>query len=133
MSQPDSNQLQFIREELLKGVQKIYAEQRSIAANRIYGRRATGAKPPTGNLMRCLSASDASTSTGMLGVYSTLNYPVYIRFLDMKRNGNLKIYNRPIWGIMYKEVFSNIRYGFGEWLKEYVKRNIEESYNKKNN
>lgn len=133
MEQPDSNQLQFIREELQNGVTKIYAEQRRIAANRIYGRRATGARPPSGNLMRRLSSADMSTSTGALGVYSTINYPVYIRFLDMKRNGNLKIYNRPIWGIMYKEVFSNIRYGFGEWLKEYVKRNIEESYNKKNN
>lgn len=46
--------------------------------------------------------------------------PVEIRFLDMRRLGNLRIYNRQIWGILYNNTYPDIRFGYGEEIKDRV-------------
>ena len=50
------------------------------------------------------------------------NVPLYIRFLDMKRKGNWQIYNRQIWGIMYHDVRSRIRYEFQDFMERQRKQ-----------
>lgn len=121
----DQVRLQFISEELAAGARKILETQRGLASASIYGMRPTGARIPTGNLMQSLTSGQTSIDSGSYNVHASLNYPVYIRFLDMKRYGNHKIYNRPIFGIFYKEVLGKIRYGFGRWLEDYTRNKLK--------
>ncbi len=46
----------------------------------------------------------------------------------MKRLGNYRIYNRPVWGILYKETFNDIRFEFSAWLRKNLADSIRESY-----
>lgn len=48
-----------------------------------------------------------------------------LRFLDMKRLGNMKIYNRPVWGILYGETKARLSYGFSEEVKATLRRQLE--------
>lgn len=57
---------------------------------------------------------------------ATITYPLYLRFLDMKRLGNWEIYNRQIWGIIYGDVVKRVRYGYRDWLKDRVNEWFEE-------
>ena len=54
--------------------------------------------------------------------------PTYLRLLDRKRLGNYRIYNRPVWGILYKETFNDIRFEFSAWLRKNLADSIRESY-----
>jgi hypothetical protein len=123
----------YFREYLNRGFRKIFAEQKSIAATKIYGHdayRSDGRKRSrSGRLQQALESAQYSFTGGGSSISAIVKYPTYIRFLDMKRIGNYRIYNRPIWGILYKETFRDIRYEFSDWLAKFVKKSIEESYN----
>ncbi len=122
----------YFTEYVNKGFRRIFEEQRRIAALEIYGRQAfrTDGSPRSrsGVLQRALSSPSFSISGTGSGITATAHYPTYLRFLDMKRLGNYRIYNRPIWGILYKETFVNIRYEFSEWLRNNFSDAIRESY-----
>ena len=47
----------------------------------------------------------------------------------MKRMGNYRIYNRPIWGILYKDSFVKMKYEFEDWLRSFVGRTLRDSFN----
>ena len=53
------------------------------------------------------------------GVRTETTLPTYIRFLDMKRHGNYQIYNRQVWGILYKETLQNVKYEYRDWLEKH--------------
>ncbi len=61
-------------------------------------------------------------------LYATIVYPTYIRFLDMKRLGNYRIYNRPIWGILYRQTLRDIRYEFSDWLAKFVSSRLADGF-----
>jgi hypothetical protein len=48
-----------------------------------------------------------------------------LRFLDMKKLGNMKIYNRLVWGILYGETAKDLMYGFTEEVKTALRRQLE--------
>lgn len=130
-------ELQFIHREITKGIRDIYAAQRRIAQSRIYQegharslKQGSGraVKGRTGALMNALTNPSERVWTGTLSVHALLNYPIYIRFLDMKRHGNFKIYNRQIWGILYKETFQNIRFGYAAWLREQLLADLKQCF-----
>lgn len=130
-------ELQFIHREITRGLRDIYAAQRNIASSRIYqeghdrkvrqgsGRTVRGRSLA---LMAALTHPSDTVWSGTLSVHALLKYPLYIRFLDMKRHGNFKIYNRQIWGILYKETFQNIRYGFADWLREQLREDLRQCF-----
>lgn len=131
----DKLELQFVHQELLKGIRDIFRAQRNVAQNRIYQVgserrtvRGTGRTGPSGNLMRALSNPSFKVWKGEQGVHAHIDYPIYIRFLDMKEHGNYKIYNRQIWGILYRETFDNIRYEFRSWLEDFMHTKLSNSY-----
>jgi hypothetical protein len=49
------------------------------------------------------------------------------RFLDMRRFGNMKIYNRLVWGIVYSKTASELMYGFSEEVKNTLRRQLQAS------
>lgn len=122
----------YFREYINRGFRKIFDEQRRIAAGKIYGKQAyrTDGTPRSrsGRLQQALASPSLSISGSGSSLSATAQYPSYIRFLDMKRLGNYRIYNRPIWGILYKETFRDLRYEFSDWLEKFVRNSISESY-----
>lgn len=114
----------YFKEYLQRGIRKIYSEQRQIAANKIYGHHG-GARSRSGRLMQALQNPSYSLTSFSGGVEGVMHYPAYIRFLDMKRLGNYRIYNRPIWGILYKETFVDLRYEFSDWLRKTIHNELE--------
>ncbi|MDE6380491.1 MAG: hypothetical protein K2L11_08465 [Muribaculaceae bacterium] len=37
---------------------------------------------------------------------------------DIKRLGNAKVYNKPVWDRMYDHTLQDIKYGYREWLRQ---------------
>lgn len=112
---------------------RILQTQAGIALSGIYSRpalRIDNNKPRSrsGELMDALQSSPWTISPSSVGVEARLFYPYYIRFLDMKRLGNHKIYNRPIWGILYKQTFIDIKYDLREWMRATLLENFNECY-----
>ncbi len=123
---------QYFTEYVNKGFRRIFNEQRHIAAAKIYGKQAyrTDGTPRSrsGRLQQALASPSFSISGSGSSISANTQYPTYLRFLDMKRLGNYRIYNRPIWGILYKETFNDIRFELSEWLRKNVADSIRESY-----
>lgn len=122
----------YFSEYINRGFRRIFEEQRRIAASKIYGKQAyrTDGTPRSrsGRLQQALSSPSFSISGSGSSISAKANYPTYIRFLDMKRLGNYRIYNRPIWGILYKETFRDLRYEFSDWLEKFVRKSLSDSF-----
>lgn len=122
---PDSFLVEkYLSQYVRKGFRRIFEEQRRIAASRIYGHQAFRAdgtrRSRSGTLQRALESPKLVLHGSGSSLQAEANYPEYIRFLDMKRLGNYRIYNRPIWGILYKETFRDIKYEFSSWLRNFT-------------
>lgn len=121
----------YFEEYIRKGFSKIFATQREIAREKIYSKQAyrtDGTLRSRSGMLRQALESPRLQIEGSAGSLRTrVDYPQYIRFLDMKRMGNYRIYNRPIWGILYKETFQNIRYEFGDWLSRQLHEGLTEA------
>jgi len=122
----------YFTEYIRRGFRNIFEEQRRIAANKIYGKQAyrtDGSKRSrSGRLQKALESPTLILDGSVSSLSAAVKYPTYIRFLDMKRLGNYRIYNRPIWGILYKQTFRDIRYEFHDWLKKFTTTTISNSY-----
>lgn len=128
----DDLKFQYFTDQLRRGFRKIFETQRGIAQSQIYSQQAYRTdgtrRSRSGQLMAALNSPSYTFAPSGVGVKATVNYPTYLRFLDMKRMGNYRIYNRPIWGILYKETFNNIRYEFREWVQNITNINIQNSF-----
>lgn len=133
----DTLQAQYFRQQLQSGVEKIFADQRQIAASRIYakpnsraGVRRDGSfyEGRSGTLLEALSNPQYLISASGQNTTLTVRLPQYIRFIDMRRRQNAKIYNRPIWGTLYSETMQNIRFEYREWLRKHVGDMLQSSF-----
>lgn len=131
MDDPDQI-AKYFTEYVNRGFRRIFEEQRRIAAAKIYGKQAyrTDGTPRSrsGRLQQALASPTFSITGSGSGISAKAQYPTYLRFLDMKRLGNYRIYNRPVWGILYKETFNDIRFEFSAWLRKNLADSIRESY-----
>ena len=131
MDDPDKI-AKYFTEYVNRGFRRIFEEQRRIAAAKIYGKQAyrTDGTPRSrsGRLQQALASPTFSITGSRSGISTKAQYPTYLRFLDMKRLGNYRIYNRPVWGILYKETFNDIRFEFSAWLRKNLADSIRESY-----
>lgn len=122
----------YFSEYVRRGFRNIFEEQRRIAANKIYGKQAyrtDGTKRSrSGRLQKALESPTLILDGSGSSLTAVAEYPTYLRFLDMKRLGNYRIYNRPIWGILYKETLQDIRYEFRSWLQNLVHTSIAQSF-----
>lgn len=131
MDDPDQI-AKYFTEYVNRGFRRIFEEQRRIAAAKIYGKQAyrTDGTPRSrsGRLQQALASPTFSITGSGSGISAKAQYPTYLRFLDMKRLGNYRIYNRPVWGILDKETFNDIRFEFSAWLRKNLADSIRESY-----
>ena len=119
--------IQYFKQQLEKGIRDILEAQRLIARSRMFHkgldrireqRRKGTFQKRSGALMTALTNPRYLVSTDSGGVRTETTVPTYIRFLDMKRNGNWQIYNRQVWGILYSETLQNIKYEYHDWIKK---------------
>lgn len=119
--------LQYARAQMEKGIRDIFARQLQIAQDGIYSAAATQARERrtgrlslgrSGSLLAALQSPHFSVTEKGGGVEATVQLPEYSRFVDMRKHGNKKIYNKPVFGILYKEVLSSVKYEFREWLQQ---------------
>lgn len=131
MDDPDQI-AKYFTEYVNRGFRRIFEEQRRIAAAKIYGKQAyrTDGTPRSrsGRLQQALASPTFSITGSGSGISAKAQYPTYLRFLDMKRLGNYRIYNRPVWGILYKETFNDIRFEVSACLRKNLADSIRESY-----
>lgn len=118
----DQNELQvqgFLQNVLDYGLRKIYDRQLEIASQRTAERRAnarrnyvTAGEQIIGHLRQRLSQLQVQGSTAE--VISQI--PLVMRFVDMKRYGNWEIYNKQVWGMLYRDVFSDLSQKYRSWI-----------------
>lgn len=124
----DLSQPEFIRAILERDARNISKVQSLILSDRIYlsgkdlkaTRRKKGLKKRTGRLEDALANPDFYIQSAGEKFILADNYPLYIRFLDMKHLGNWQIYNRQIWGILYNNTLPDIRFKYGQAIRNYV-------------
>lgn len=108
---------------------KLLAHQRAIASN-FYNNK-------TGNLMRSLSSSPVLTeNSDEAGV--EVSYPVYMRFLDMKKVLSKKkqklvkksrytpIYNKYVYGYLKSDIFKKLNEIIPKTMIRAIENNIRE-------
>ncbi len=127
----------FIFNILNRDLANIYKAQRLIVTRNTYMqgkdlkmKKRAGAQIgyKTGALIRSLEHPDYTISgaDGKFGI--TANYPLHIRFLDMKRKGNWMIYNRQVWGILYNNSLRDLRLNYGKEIHDYVEDRLLEAF-----
>lgn len=113
-------QQRYMLEQLTKGIRRMMQLQAGRADECIYSIPEDPWRQRSGLLGGFLHSQRFDVSYSGAGVAAVIDYPVYIRFLDMRRNGNMKIYNRIIWGALYRETLKNIKYEYRDWLRKVV-------------
>jgi len=116
---------QFVVEVLNRDIDNIYSAQLLIAEKNIRLQGASlkqvkrsGNKIGTrsGELLEALRDPDYSIA-GVDGKFQVQAYiPLQARFLDMRHLGNWMIYNRQVWGILYRNSLIDIKYRYGDQI-----------------
>lgn len=110
---------QYFRQQLEKGIRDIFAAQAAVASEKLgRGSGASISSGRSGALMESLTNPRYRISDNGGGVEAEVELLTYVRFLDMRRHGNYRIYNRQVWGILYHETMANIKYEFRDWLRK---------------
>ena len=119
----------FIVNTLKRDIINIYRAQLGIAKENIYvegkdlkrrKKRGETLNRRTGDLLNSLENPDfVIEATGEKFIVSA-KIMKHMRFLDMKRLGNWKIYNRQVWGILYNNALRDIKFRYGQTISDYV-------------
>lgn len=123
MDDPDKV-FRYFKEHVERGFRHIFDEQRSVAAAKAVslGRSRSEA------LQKALSSPPLTVTGSGSSLAAVARYPTFVRFLDMRRFENLRVYNRPIWGILYRQTIPDIRYEFADWLRANVGESLSEAF-----
>ena len=107
---------QIIDEEITKGVRRVFEEQLKAAESNLYAVAPQGRNRRTGHLRTVLQQGVASVSALADGAVAVAEVPSYMRVLDTKSHGNYKIYNRPLYGVLYGEAMRRLKIRMYEYL-----------------
>ena len=131
----DQNELQvqgFLQQVLDYGIRKIYDRQLEIASQRSAERRenarrnyVAAGEQIIGHLRQRLSQLQVQGSTAE--VISQI--PLVMRFVDMKRYGNWEIYNKQVWGMLYRDVFSDLSQKYRSYIIFQMRLQLGRAFN----
>lgn len=120
---------QFIVQTLDTDIQNIYKAMSLIAEQNLYvsGKQLKTTKQKgaligrkSGSLLQCLQSPDyiiQSTNTGYIISAAIVQQ---LRFMDMVRFGNRRIYNRQVWGILYNNTLKQLHNYYGTETYNFV-------------
>ncbi|WP_352422277.1 hypothetical protein [Proteiniphilum sp.] len=128
---------EFVIQVLERDVKNIFNAQLLIARQNIYikgralkkekrGGNIIGRK--TGRLLESLENPDYVIAQRDDKFIVSSGIVKHMRFLDMKRLGNRKIYNRQVWGILYNNSLRDLRQGYGKELYDFVGAALSEAF-----
>lgn len=131
---------EFIVEILNRDVVNIFRAQLLIAEKNIrlqgaglkqvkrYGKK-IGVR--SGNLLESLREPGYSIA-GVNGTFQMkASVPLQTRFLDMKHRGNWMIYNRQIWGILYRNTKIDLKYRYRDDIRDTLGAALQDAFNSK--
>lgn len=131
----DQNELQvqgFLQQVLDYGIRKIYDRQLDIATQRGMERRLQHRRYYVGagehiisTLRQRLTQLQVQGSTAE--VISQI--PLVMRFVDMKRYGNWEIYNKQVWGMLYRDVFSDLSQKYRSYIIFQMRLQLGRAFN----
>ncbi len=129
---------QFVVDVLNRDIRNIYKAQLLIAQHntRLQGstfkqKKRAGKKlsERSGRLLEKLRNPDFKI-IGTDGKFQAVaNIALQTRFLDMKRLGNWMIYNRQVWGILYRNSMLDIKYGYGRQVRDKLGEALDSAFN----
>lgn len=135
------SQAEFIRAIQKRDTRNIFRAQQLIVSERIYvtgkelkaTKRKKGIQRRSGRLEESVTNPDFIIQSLGEQFNMILDYPLHIRFLDMRHKGNWRIYRHPIWGIIYNQTVPDIKYRSKQEVKDSAGnalRNAFEKYDK---
>lgn len=122
---------------LNRDVQNIYRSMLLIAQRNIYisGKDLTAKRKRGGVIRRRTGALEDSLANPEYSINSngaqfnvTAKIVLHERFLDMKRHGNRKIYNRQVWGILYNNALPDIKFNVGKTVADSVGSALQRAF-----
>ncbi len=120
---------EFVIQILQRDLNNIYKAQLAIARNNIYveGKELEIKRKHTkkigvrsGMLLQSLENPDFIIQSSGEKFIVSASIVLHMRFIDMKKYGNRRIYNRQVWGILYNNALRDIRSGYGKELYDFV-------------
>lgn len=125
---------QFVHQTLKEGIMRIYNTQEEVVRNNLQER--------TGRLMTVISAHQFESEETQTSQKVFVRILPYLRFLDMQyrtrhdriartKRSNLALYNRVVWGVLYRETFPELRSGFTNEVRQGIRKMLENSFNPK--
>ena len=128
---------QFIIQVLERDVKNIYRAQELIAKRNIYiegkelkkkKRKGALIGEKTGRLLQSLENPDYIIQAQGEKLILSAGIVKHMRFIDMKKFGNRKIYNRQLWGILYNNSLRAILHEYGKNIRDVVREALEEAF-----
>ena len=130
---------QFIIQVLERDIKRIFAAQRAIAEENIYveGKKLKVTKKRrykigvrSGALLASLENPDYLIQSQGDKFIVSAGIVKHMRFIDMEKYGNRRIYNRQIWGILYNNALKDIRFNYGNTIANSVFDDLVEAFGK---
>lgn len=117
---------EYFREMLERGVREIYARQARAAGANIYSRGSDAEEGRSGALRDAFENPRYLLTPSGGGIELRGELPEYGRFVDMKGHGARDVYNRHVFGVLYRETLQDIRYEFRDWVTEHYGEELRE-------
>ncbi len=113
------------------GIAQMMLRQRGALADALAMGKGAGNKSRSKQLEDAFRRGPSKIRRVGNGVTADVTYPLSMRFADMKKMADMKIYDRPVWGYLYGELFPDIRHGFRDWLLTALRTDIDNSLNQR--
>lgn len=128
---------EFVTEILNRDLQNIYKAQLNIATKNEY---------VEGKELKTRKRRGKTIADSNAAVVESLQNPNYtiiasgssfrieasvlkkLRFFDMKHLGNWRIYNRQVWGILYNNALIDIRYRYGQKIRDVLGEALNDAF-----
>ena len=120
----------FVVDTMTEGIDTIFSRQQQVA--QMLGTH-------SGRLRQW--ARDRHYTTRVSETSRSISVPLmpYVRFLDMQyrtrrdridkhKRQQLALYNRTVWGILYRQVFPQLRYGFTDEIRQQLREELDETF-----
>jgi hypothetical protein len=137
MISKDITKGQFIVQMLERDINNIYKAQLAIARQNIYvegkslnvkQRKGKKIGVKSGALLDSLQNPDYLIRGEGERFIVSAGIVKHMRFINMKKYGNRKIYNRQVWGILYNNALRDIRYNYGKDIYDYLGQKLKEAF-----
>lgn len=119
----------FVHETMTEGINKIFSEQLNVFNAKFDSR--------TGRLQSFLMSRPFSRQITETRYSVFISMYMHLRFLDMqyrrtdldRRPKKANIYNKVVWGILFREVFPELRYGFTDEVRRTMREQLQSALN----